>query len=240
MNVKSAVALCCLAVFLMSACGSTNKREIKKTAIDTEDARLTGYLEALQSASCSPLCTPLNRDIDIEDEVVLDEAMLRKNENEACFDVVVRTTLGYDVPLDDLTPTCLLDGEVAVGKVSTETFSIYEYGTRAELESADSEGEGASPEEEPDEDEPEFRVVATEMTQADLEEKAGETSVRNYFAGEDYSLSELRVSERKGRICCPGDAATTVQLTLSNGVNPEATEATDPPSGIDFVWFIIE
>lgn len=218
-------------VSLSVACGSTNKREIKKTAIDTEDARLTGFLEGLQSKSCSPFCTPLERDVDVDQEAVLDEAVLRKNQNEACFDVVVRTTLGYDTPLDGLRPTCLLDGAVAVGKVQSETFSVYEYGVE------DPEAEI----EEDEKDSPEFRVVATDMTPADLTEQGGETSARDYYAGnDDYSITELRVVERKGQICCPGDGTTTVQLTLSNGVDPEAIEPTDPPAGIDFVWFIVE
>lgn len=239
------ISIVLLCVSFALACSSTNKRKIQKTAIDTEDARLTGYLEALQSESCSPLCTPLERQISVDSEAVLDEALLRKNDGEACFDVVVRTTLGYDVSIEELRPSCVIDGEVVAGEVTGEAFSVYEFRDDEDDEDVDGENE--------DGENSEFVAVVRDMTQQDLVEAAGQTTARAYYGNaDDYTIDRLRTCERKATICCPGEGTSLVQLTLNNGVSleeqPDDSEdsgsadavAADPPAGIDFVWFIID
>ncbi len=211
-------------------CGSSNKTEIPKMAINTENARLSAFLEGIQDESCSPLCTKITREADVEEEVVVDEALLIEAGKNTCFDVTVRTTLGYDRPVSEFAPTCRFDASPVVGSVDQEKFTVFAYGDLSTVSSGQ-EGGASS----------EFAVLAADMTNADLNAKAGEeTTPAKYFGTQaSYTAEQLRIVERKAKVCCPGTGQTTIELNLSNGVDP-AMEGEDLAQAVDFVWFLTE
>ncbi len=198
-------------MILVGGCGASNTREIRKTEINTEDARLTGFLEEIQDNDCKPLCSSSPKTIDIDEDFVLDEALLVESNGKSCADVRLRTVVDYDRPIAALNPTCLVDTKEGSATVENERFDVIEYGKKLPT------------------------TIASSMTDADLKAEHGSQTLASVFY-ENQTPDRLRTIERSARICCPGEPAMSLTLNLSH----EATKAGDLPAGLDFLWIIVE
>lgn len=198
-----------LLAVLLAACGPSNKAEIKKTAINTEDARLSGFLEDIQANDCKPLCSVDERDVDVDAELLQDEALLIEVDGSVCADTVVRTVIDFDATFFEFAPTCELDGQQASAVVSDEVFDVWEYGGDVPIK------------------------LAEAMSDGDLQQSRNMT-VRQAYAGTEYTPDRLRVVERRARVCCTGQPATSMSIRLANESNP------DYPQGLDFLWIFVE
>lgn len=196
---------------LVGGCGASNQREIRKTEINTEDARLTGYLEEIQDNDCKPFCSRSPKTIKVDKEFVLDDAVLVEVNGQSCADVRIRTVVDYDVPFADLTPTCLVDAVEAPASLVNERFEVIEYGKKLPT------------------------TIAASMTDADLKAEHG-SQARASSIYADKSPDRLRVIERSARVCCPGQPVASVTLNLTH----EPSGAEDLPADLDFLWIIVE
>lgn len=200
------------ATLVLTACGPTNKREITRVQVNTEDARLTGYLEYFQDAECSPLCSAVERTFVPHRTVVEDEATLVEANGQACADVIVRTVVDYDYALELMSPECIVDEVAEAAIISDERFAVVEY--RAGREPV---------------------TVVADMLEADFQAAHSVSASTAEMYGE-YSINALRVVERKGRLCCPTSPQTTLNIALSR----EAENEQDLPQGMDFLWILVE
>lgn len=196
---------------LVGGCGASNTREIRKTEINTEDARLTGFLEDIQDNDCKPLCSSSPKTIKVDEDFVLDEALLVEADGQSCADVRLRTVVDYDLPIAALNPTCLVDAKETSATVGNERFDVIEYGKKLPT------------------------TIASSMTDADLKAEHGSQTRASIF----YTSAmpdRLRTIERSARVCCPGQPAMSLTLNLSH----EAKKAGELPAGLDFLWIIVE
>lgn len=199
-------------VFMLAACGPTNKREIKRVQVNTEDARLTGYLEYFQDAQCSPLCSVVERTFVPHKTVVEDEATLVEANGQACADVVVRTVVDYDYPFEAMNAECIVDEVAQPATISDERFALVEY--RAGREPV---------------------TVVADMLEADFQAAHSvQTSAFEMYG--EYSIDALRVVERKARLCCP----TSPKATLDIALGRDAQDEDDLAQGMDFLWILVE
>ncbi len=200
-----------LLMVLVVGCGASNKREIRKAEINTEDARLTGFLEEIQDNDCKPLCSLAPKTIDIDEEFLLDDAMLVEVDGQSCADVRVRTVVDFDVPFAELNPTCFVDAAQAPAKIENERFDVIEYGAKLPA------------------------TIVSSMTDADMKAEHG-SQTRASLIYANKPQDRLRTIERSARICCPGQPAMSLTVNLAR----EARGAKDLPAGLDFLWIIVE
>lgn len=185
-----------LVVLVLLGCGASNQREIRKTEVNTEDARLTGFMEDIQGNDCAPLCSSDLRDVDVEREAVEDEAHLVEVGGSACADVRVRAVVDFDAPLGGLHPSCAIDGHEVAAAVLDERFDVVEF-----------DGESSV-------------VVAQGVVDADVVSAHG-LSAAAYYSGPGYSADRLRVVERQARLCCPGAPEHSMSIQLTNEIHTE-------------------
>ena len=198
-------------IILVGGCGASNQREIRKTEINTEDARLTGFLEEIQDNDCKPFCSLSPKTVDIDEDFVLDEALLVEVNGQSCADVRLRTVVDYDMAFGELNPTCLVDAKESPATVENERFDVIEYGKKLPA------------------------TIASSMTDADLKAEHGSQTQASVFYT-NTTPDRLRTIERSARVCCPGQPAMSLTLNLSR----EPRDAQDLPAGLDFLWIIVE
>lgn len=200
-------------VLILAGCSTPNKREIKRTAVNTEEARLTGYLEGLQDNTCTPVCSAVESNVEIDEELVRDEATLVVSNEISCVDLVSRTVSDYDLPIAQLHPTCTYDSVDTMSttgvpaSVASERFDVIEYGGEEPL------------------------TIVASMTDADL---GADLTTRVKFA--NTTPDRLKVVQRTAQVCCPGKAESSLTLSLSHA----PTAAADKAAGLDFLWIFVE
>lgn len=200
-----------LLISMLVACGSTNKKEIKREQINTDDAKLTGYLEDLQGESCSPYCTTTENELDLDKEFAQDEATLVEADGNTCADLVIRTIAEHDISISNLAGSCLVDDVESPLQVGQETINILEY------------SDAAAP-----------RMLADGLMDGDLTGEDGEgTSVRERYTPSSGNV--VRISERRSRVCCQGEPQVSLSMSLSH-----TTEKIQEAQGIDFLWILVE
>jgi len=125
----------------------------------------------------------------VQHDTVRDDATLaRFSGGLACFDLSVRTAVGYDEPIDALEPKCKTDDGMAQASVSHERVSVSDYGFTEQRETA------RVHEVVRDVDGARFRDVTL-------------TAPRNEV---------FRVVERKAQICCSTGGGREVRLRLTS------------------------
>lgn len=200
-----------LLISMLVACGSTNKKEIKREQINTDDAKLTGYLEDLQGESCSPYCTATENELDLDKEFAQDEATLVEADGNTCADVVIRTIAEHDVSISNLAGSCLVDDLESPLQVGQETINILEY--------SDAEGP---------------RMLVEGLMDGELTDENGQAaSVREQYTAS--SGNAIRISERRSRVCCQGEPQVSLSMSLNH-----TTENIQEAQGIDFLWILVE
>jgi len=210
---KFSVLVVLTSIVALAACGSTTKKQIKRAQINTDDARLSGYLEGIQDESCTPLCTRNPTEVKAKRVIVEDEATLVEAEGSACADMVIRTVVDYDTPVSEMTSGCTIDDAPSTITLGPELINVLEYRV-----------DGATP-----------VTIASGLALGDVQEKHGESAtIRSVYSSE--SNQTLRVVERRVRVCCEGSPESALSMSMSHF--PEAEG--ELSQGIDFLWILVE
>lgn len=129
---------------LALSCGGPKiSRSIPRDQVGTKYARLTGYFGTSGAApgGRAEEETPGQ----IRHEVIRDEATLaHARPSETCFDVAVSTESAYDEPLEQLAPSCELDGSEHSAIVENERVTVADYTFQGMREVVHAEGVAAN------------------------------------------------------------------------------------------------
>lgn len=105
----------------VAACGGSRKKaSLPANALGTPAARQAQYMSFLGRSENVPT--------QIRHEAVRDEATLVSiDTQQACFQVIVRTAIDVDEPVDELSPQCKGQGFKTQAAVVSETVSVVDY-----------------------------------------------------------------------------------------------------------------
>lgn len=124
------------ALIIAMSCATNMKQvSLSKSQLGTKYATQTGYF-----AACGTVCLEEQTEGSIRHDVIRDEATLTSvAPDETCFDLVLRTSSNHDEPVDQLEPSCTLDGVNARAVVDTETVTVRDYKYTGEVETVRAE-----------------------------------------------------------------------------------------------------
>jgi hypothetical protein len=130
-----------LLLVVVAACASSVRNAtLSRTNIGSKYARQTGYF-----AACGARCDEETTRGGIRHDAILDEIVLAKvDQQETCFDVVLRTEESKDEPLTELDAQCEIDGATNASAIEAELVSVFDHNYTGQQNVAVVEGVAAS------------------------------------------------------------------------------------------------
>jgi hypothetical protein len=130
-----------LLLVAVAACASSVRQAtLSRTNIGSKYARQTGYF-----AACGARCDEETTRGGIRHDAILDEIVLAKvDQQETCFDVVLRTEESKDEPLTELGAECEIDGSTNPNAIEAELVSVFDHNYTGQQNVAVVEGIAAS------------------------------------------------------------------------------------------------
>ncbi len=131
-SVQVASRLILVGYVSLAGCASNVRSvEIRRDLVGTKYAKQSGYF-----AACGSMCAYEETPGQIRHDVILDEAVLAgSTTTETCVDVTLRTRSSLDEPVDQLSPTLVIDGLAMRGVIELELVSVkdFTYGSSQEV-----------------------------------------------------------------------------------------------------------